>query len=141
MFSKRPISRIIDAAINVGSSGSRTRRFGANSSSNAYRAATKGRRLGGGIGRMATKPSFYVPFGLGSFGLGTMSGFTNALQNSPEGYAFMHDMMASGRQDPLAQPIGVYNDTLYPPYRVPGTNSLAATGELALAMFATRHGR
>jgi hypothetical protein len=100
-----------------------------------------------GMSNIMSKKGFYVPFFLGAAGLGFTRGFAGEVMNSPEGYAAMRDIMGQRQQpSPFGAPLPAYNQyetnpVSYPSWRIPTQDPLKATGELALAMFATRHGR
>ena len=94
---------------------------------------------------VASGKKFFVPFGLSMLGMGVMRGFTKETLGSPQGYAIMSDFMTYGQTNevtPNRRPLGTVNQyEQYPAWRVDSNNPLEASGQLALALFATRHGR
>jgi hypothetical protein len=74
----------------------------------------------------------------GSFLIGGGVGFTREIVHNPTTNALLSDYMVTNVQDERSLPLGYTSEDYY--YRPPKSD-LMATGELALALFKTRHGR
>ena len=118
------------------SSRTRTPRFGDTS---------KTTKAGNWVGKAIRKPYVNMPLTVGALaGVGLYAGsagFAKEIVNSPVGQDYLQLYSPSGRfENESAVPLGYPSEIN--PYSVnPQTSNLGATGELALALFKTRHGR
>lgn len=99
-----------------------------------------------GRGALATSkylshPAFILPV-VGLAGVaGWSNGFANEIINSPTGQDFLQLYAPRETQNPTAMPLGYYATENPYMYSTPPDGGMGATGELALALFKTRHGR
>jgi hypothetical protein len=93
-----------------------------------------------GINKIMFNKKVAFPALVGLFGMGTLHGFTKEMIHNPTTNALLSDYLSSGKTkaDESGMPLGTTAKNYY--YR-PSGNDISATGQLALAMFATRHGR
>lgn len=92
----------------------------------------------GFMGDLVSRKALAVPALLGIAGAGFAVGFTKEVSRNPTTNAMISDYLSINSEDQTGAPLGITPEQYI--YRPP-RNDLAATGELALALFKTRHGR
>lgn len=95
--------------------------------------------------RFLTRRSVNIPTFIGLGLVGGAVGFTREILEDPRANAYIADYLNQGPDD-TGTPLGYWEGSKYYPYssgyyRSHFSNDLGASGELALALFATRHGR